>query len=99
MTASLETLGRGDGPYSARQLKQIQDWIKEDWESSDCSADLVNVVWRLLKTITNLRHGILAVIRYAAKQRCHRRNCGTVCMCEPCQARKIIAILDPTWNP
>lgn len=97
MTASLEILGRGNGSYSAKQLKQIRKWIDDDWESNDHGDDLVNVVHRLLQTILN--PSLLDVVRYVAKQKCHKRNCGTACLCEPCQARKVIEILDPTWNP
>lgn len=102
MTASLETLSKGDGTYSERQLKQIQRWLDEDWESHDYDANLTNIVRRLLTTIraiNGVTNGLVSVVRYAARQNCHKRNCGTACKCEPCMARKLIAIIDPEWRP
>lgn len=30
-----------------------------------------------------------------AKQRCNRRNCGTVCLCASCHARKALEFYEP----
>lgn len=39
------------------------------------------------------RH-MLEALRWLAKQRCNKRNCGTVCLCESCHARKAIEYYD-----
>ena len=39
------------------------------------------------------RH-MLAALRWLASQRCNKRNCGTVCLCESCNARKAIEYYD-----
>jgi hypothetical protein len=44
------------------------------------------------------RHAIPA-LRSLAMTRCRQRNCGTVCLCDPCHARKALETLDPTWRP
>lgn len=44
------------------------------------------------------KHGIPA-LRELAAQRCKRSNCGTVCLCGPCHARKALEVLDPEWRP
>jgi hypothetical protein len=46
-----------------------------------------------------LRVDILAVLRAAARQRCDKGNCGTVCLCVPCHARRALESYDPTWRP
>jgi hypothetical protein len=30
---------------------------------------------------------ITTILSALAGQRCHQRNCGSVCLCEPCHAR------------
>lgn len=42
---------------------------------------------------------VIPALRGLARKRCHRSNCGTVCLCEPCHARKALAVLDPDWRP
>lgn len=37
------------------------------------------------------RHAAEA-IEWAAEQKCIRSNCGTVCLCGPCHARKVLEI-------
>lgn len=51
MSITLEVLAEGQGPLSAYQLQQIQQWINEDWEASDLERDLVKLIKRLLLTI------------------------------------------------
>ncbi len=46
-----------------------------------------------------MRMHILPALRELAAKRCHRRNCGTACLCGPCHARKALDIVDPTWRP
>lgn len=38
-------------------------------------------------------------LRYAADQPCRRSNCGTVCLCGPCHARRAIKQIDPEYVP
>lgn len=42
---------------------------------------------------------ILEAIRYAADRPCEPRNCGTVCLCGPCHARRALSFLDPSYQP
>ena len=51
MTVRFDTLGRGKGPYTDRQLEQLQEWIDEDWESHDFPREGRVVLQRLLDTI------------------------------------------------
>ncbi len=47
----------------------------------DCSK------WR-----TKRKRATKAVLEYMAKKRCVKRNCGTVCKCEPCMARQALEL-------
>lgn len=40
------------------------------------------------------KQSMLEALRYLAKKRCNKRNCGTVCLCEPCHARKALEYYD-----
>jgi hypothetical protein len=53
MAANLSTLARGPATksYTKKQLKQIRQWVMDDWESHDMDRDLVKVVLRLLNTL------------------------------------------------
>jgi len=42
---------------------------------------------------------LLEAVRYAADRPCVRRNCGEVCLCGPCHARRALAYLDPAYRP
>lgn len=53
--ASLDTLARGKGPYSPKQLKQVYQWVEDDWESHDHDKQVINIIWRLLHTIKHLQ--------------------------------------------
>lgn len=33
---------------------------------------------------------IWTALRWSARQRCKRNNCGTACLCGPCAARKAL---------
>lgn len=37
-----------------------------------------------------VRISMLEAIRYLARQRCRPSNCGTVCLCPPCHARRAL---------
>ena len=41
----------------------------------------------------------IAVLRWTARMVCNRKNCGTVCKCEPCMAREALEFFDPEWRP
>lgn len=36
------------------------------------------------------RRHMMEALRYLAKKRCIKKNCGTVCLCAPCCARKAL---------
>jgi hypothetical protein len=42
---------------------------------------------------------LLEAIRYASDRPCRRSDCGTVCLCGPCHARRALAVLDPEYRP
>lgn len=33
---------------------------------------------------------LITALRYLAKKKCNKKNCGTVCLCEPCCARAVL---------
>lgn len=41
----------------------------------------------------------IPALRALAAKPCYPDNCGTVCLCDPCLARKALETFDPTWNP
>lgn len=51
------------------------------------------------KQARSLDRHVKGALRYAAVQMCVRNNCGTVCLCGPCHARKALEIIDPEWRP
>lgn len=53
---------------------------------------------KLTLDLKTLRHA-LSALRELGQERCHRSNCGTVCLCGPCHARAALAELDPDWRP
>jgi hypothetical protein len=55
MSASLDTLGRGEGAYTEKQIRQIEEWLDEDWESHDCDRRLLKIVRRLIATVTSVK--------------------------------------------
>ena len=36
------------------------------------------------------RRHMMEALRYLARKRCIKSNCGTVCLCAPCSARKAL---------
>jgi hypothetical protein len=42
---------------------------------------------------------LLEALRWASDQPCKPSNCGTVCLCGPCSARRSLALLDPAYRP
>jgi len=42
---------------------------------------------------------MLEAIRWASDQPCKTRECGSVCLCGPCHARRSLAIIDPAYVP
>jgi hypothetical protein len=49
--ASLHYLAAGKKALSPKKLKQIQNWIDDDWESHDINRDAVRLIQRLLITL------------------------------------------------
>lgn len=44
-----------------------------------------------------LRHALEA-LRELARQRCNKRNCGSVCKCGPCHARAALTRVEGSWE-
>lgn len=42
---------------------------------------------------------MIEALRWLATQACDEWNCGTVCLCAPCHARRAIEYFDPEWKP
>ena len=78
-----ETAGERCGDCMA-----CQEWFLTPDQAPPCSR------WRLRR-----KHAMIAVLRSVAKKRCNKKNCGTVCKCEPCMARLAIERYDPEWRP
>jgi len=53
---------------------------------------------KLKKEKKALRHAIEA-LRDLAKEKCHKRSCGSVCLCSRCHAIDALKYFDPEWNP
>lgn len=51
----LETLAKGKGPLTDRQLLQVRRWLDDDWESHDIDRDAVKLIARLLETVKKKR--------------------------------------------
>lgn len=57
-TPLLRTLakeGKKPKPLTAKELKQTQQWIDDDWESHDIDREAVCLIRRLLLTIDGKR--------------------------------------------
>lgn len=42
---------------------------------------------------------VMAVLHAAGARPCKPDNCGTVCLCDSCHARRALAYFEPDWNP
>jgi hypothetical protein len=52
-----------------------------------------------LVTLNKAEQHVLEALRYAALQPCIEHNCGTVCLCGPCHARKALELKgDVGWQ-
>lgn len=40
-------------------------------------------------------HYALGALREFAKHKCNKSNCGTVCLCGPCSARRAVPFFEP----
>jgi hypothetical protein len=49
--SSLSTIAKGKGPLPSSKIKQLQEWIDDDWEAADINRDAVQIIKRLLLTI------------------------------------------------
>jgi hypothetical protein len=45
-------------------------------------------------TPLQLQTHVMEALRDFARKPCHRSNCGTVCLCGSCHARKALEVLD-----
>lgn len=59
---SLSNLIRREGSLSKPQLKKLQQWIDEDWESHDVDRGAIQLIKRLLATIDKLESAHEAAI-------------------------------------
>lgn len=77
-------------------------WPFSDGEVMQAGFDLSDELTRrgltLRDFVTASRHMIEA-LRGIATERCNKRNCGTVCLCTPCHARRALEVYDPEWRP
>lgn len=49
---ALSVLASGKGPLSEEEIVQARRWVDADWESHDIERDAVNLIDRLLQTVT-----------------------------------------------
>lgn len=45
-----------------------------------------------------IKRHVIPALRGLSRMRC-TKDCGTVCLCDSCHARKALETLDPTWRP
>ena len=57
--------------------------------------DAINKAAHLDKVITHM----MEALKCLAVRRCKKKNCGTVCLCGPCHARKALEYFEPDWRP
>lgn len=64
-------------------------------------AYVMNEVHTRLKEQAEVRahRHMLDALRGASRESCNRSNCGTVCLCTSCHARKALEFYDPDWRP
>lgn len=41
---------------------------------------------------------MILALRAFARERCNTRNCGTVCLCDSCHARRALDYYEPDWR-
>lgn len=41
---------------------------------------------------------MMVALKHLARQPCNRKNCGTICLCAPCHARKALEFYEPDWR-
>jgi len=68
------------------------------WYCTDCGFQILHKWLYVAPTVEQNRHAIEA-LREMAKEFCRKSNCGSVCLCGPCHARKALEELDPEWRP
>jgi hypothetical protein len=49
--------------------------------------------------VVSIFRSTIAVLRWVSRMVCNKKNCGTVCKCEPCMAREALEFFDPEWRP
>jgi hypothetical protein len=54
---------------------------------------------RWIKTANAAALHMMEALKSLARLKCRKRNCGTVCLCAPCHARKALEFYDPLWRP
>jgi hypothetical protein len=64
-----------------------------------CMFEMLDLEQAVNRRTSKARRHVTEAIRYLGVQPCTPDNCGTVCLCPPCHARKALEILDPEWNP
>lgn len=69
----LEDLTKRKGPFTKKQVAQVQKWIDDDWESKDVQREAVDLIQRLVRTVQNLENKLLASEINAALSRGRRR--------------------------
>jgi hypothetical protein len=71
------------------QFLAVYRWVS--WISASQTAMQIN--------IREARQHMIEALRALARDKCSRNNCGTVCLCASCHARKALEFYDPEWRP
>jgi hypothetical protein len=78
--------------------KRLAQDPKGNWYCVDCGFRIFWKEIRVAPTVDQNQHAIEA-LREMAKRPCNKSNCGSVCLCGPCHARRALEDLDPEWRP
>lgn len=72
--------------YCVHKLAKLppEKHARKECQCQDCCR------WRVKR-----KRAAVGALRWLAKQHCRPRNCGSVCLCPPCDARLALEIMDP----
>jgi hypothetical protein len=57
-------------------------------------SDEYTAEWRIKRA-----RAMRSVLGSVARRKCDKKNCGSVCLCDSCNARLALERYDPEWRP
>lgn len=93
-------IGFGASPSAAMcSMARVCDTLATQLRAESAVVATMKVVNDKLVPDKVMQQHAIPALRALAKQRCNRKNCGTVCLCDSCHARVALETLDPKWRP